>query len=113
MSFYSVYFQIRVVKQVGKPRSGCLITLTTIQQLKFLGQILRTEKDESANIYAFRISPTTGEQLQRDRRSPFPNHVQEWIDTNKHFLEDNVVPTTQDRASLRRRLTVSCSSVDS
>ena len=39
------------------------------------------------------MSPPTGEQPQRDRRSPFPNHVQEWIDPNKYFLEDNIAPT--------------------
>ena len=69
------------------------ITLTIIQQLKLLGQILRTETKMSLLTSTRYMSPPTGEQPQRDRRGPFPNYVQEWIDPNKHFLENNIVPT--------------------
>ena len=41
----------------------------------------------------------------------FPRQVQEWIDPNNYFLEDDIVGTAQDPAS-GRRLTVDCSSAD-
>ena len=80
-----------IYKFVWLNKSACSITLTIIQQLKFLGQILSTEKDGPTSTRC--MSPPTGEQPQRDSRSPFPNHVQERIDPYEHFLEDNIVPT--------------------
>ena len=66
MSFYSVYLQIRVVKQVSLLNHS----FTIIQQLKFLGQILSTEKDGPANIYTLH-EPSHGRTTPERQQKPF------------------------------------------
>ena len=59
------------------------------------------------------MSPPTGEQPQRDRRSFFRTMFRNGSTQTNISYRTTSCPLAQDRASLRRRLTVSCSSVDS
>ena len=88
----SCRFILFIYKFVWLNKSACSITLTIIQQLKFLGQILSTEKDGPANIYALH-EPSHWRTTPERPQKLFPNHVHEWIDPDEHFLEDNIVPT--------------------
>ena len=98
----SCRFILFIYKFVWLNKSACSITLTIIQQLKFLGQILSTEKDGPANIYTLH-EPSHGRTTPERQQKPFSEPCSGMDRPRRTFL----------RGSLRRRLTVSCSSVDS
>ena len=66
----SCRFILFIYKFVWLNKSACSITLTIIQQLKFLGQILSTEKDGPANIYTLH-EPSHGRTTPERQQKPF------------------------------------------
>ena len=66
----SCRFILFIYKFVWLNKSACSITLTIIQQLKFLGQILNTEKDGPANIYTLH-EPSHGRTTPERQQKPF------------------------------------------
>ena len=66
-----------------------LLSMVMLRQLKFLGHILRMEKDEPANNCAL-YEPSHGKRPPGRPRRFFPHQVQE-IDPNNYLSEDDIV----------------------
>jgi hypothetical protein len=115
-SCYRIMLGIRRLDKVSNDRIYALTGSTQLmqtvisRQLKFLGHILRMDKEEPANTYALYEPPHGKRPPGRQRRS-FSRQVQEWIDPNNNFSEDDITRTAQDRAGWRR-LAVACATAD-
>ena len=121
VSCYRIILNIKRLDSVSNDRiydvTGIshLLLAVTSRQLKSLGHILPTEKDELANIYPLYELPPPPPLPPHWRRPPgrphksFSSQAQKWINPNKHLSEDDIVCSDQDRASWRRH-TVDCSS---
>ena len=113
-----IIFNIKRLDSVSNDRiydltgTSHLLLAVISRQLKFLGHILPTEKDELANIYPlYELPPPPREKTPGRQHKSFSSQAQKWINPNKHLAEDDIVCSDQDRASWRRP-TVNCSTVD-
>ena len=74
--------------------SPLLSTVISCQH-KFLGHILRMDKDEPTNIYAL-CEPSNARRPPGRPHKSISSQVQEWIDPNKNFSKDDIMRTAQD-----------------
>lgn len=76
-------------RSYGLTGTSPLLMTVILQQLKFLGHILRMEKDETPNIYMLYEPSHEKSPSERPWRS-FSCQVREWIKSTNSFLEDDI-----------------------
>jgi len=90
--------------------SSPLMITVTLRQLKFLGHILRMEKEEPVNIYTLYVPPH-GKRPQGGQKMLFVKSILTSIDPTGVLMEQDITQAAQDKDGWRR-LAVACSAAE-